>query len=332
MENRAAHNKTTDPEASRRLPAFFSRFFPAGNRRPGPPRQSASAYSEPRAPEASRRLPPFLLRLFPDGSRRPGPPRENVSAYNATPEPEASRRLPPFFSRLFPAGSRRPGPPRQSASAYKKTRAPEATTSRLPPFFFRFFPSGRRRPGPAMENGAVYNETTEPEAKAARRPALGCTLRHLRGWRLPVKVVQTIFSFVAVVCEEIVDYCITCSGLYFFEFTSCSAFLLSLLILSVYSTKFYESLGEDKVQKLNFWAVLLIGACFLLASIVFSATSADSAVEIAACVFGFFASFAFAAEFGIEIYLKRKQNTGGRPENPGNTPSATENQPLNKRS
>ncbi|NWS03562.1 CKLF6 protein, partial [Motacilla alba] len=101
-----------------------------------------------------------------------------------------------------------------------------------------------------MENGAVYNETTEPEAKAPRRRPLGCTLQHLWGWRLPVKVVQTIFSFVAVVCEEVVYDCITCSGLYFFEFVSCSAFLLSLLILYVYCTDLYESLGEDKVQKL----------------------------------------------------------------------------------
>ncbi|NXW69708.1 CKLF6 protein, partial [Hirundo rustica] len=101
-----------------------------------------------------------------------------------------------------------------------------------------------------MENGAVYNETTEPEAKAPRRRLFGCTLRRLQGWRLAAKVVQAIFSFVAVVCEEIVDDCITCSGLYFFEFVSCSAFLLSLLILCVYCTDLYESLGEDKVQKL----------------------------------------------------------------------------------
>ncbi|NWH29070.1 CKLF6 protein, partial [Chloropsis hardwickii] len=101
-----------------------------------------------------------------------------------------------------------------------------------------------------MENSAVYSPTTEPAAKAPRRRPFGCTLRHLRGWRLPAKVVQTIFSFVAVVCEEIVDYCITCSGLYFFEFVSCSAFLLNLLILCVYCTDLYESLGEDKVQKL----------------------------------------------------------------------------------
>ncbi|KFO70772.1 CKLF-like MARVEL transmembrane domain-containing protein 6, partial [Cuculus canorus] len=58
-----------------------------------------------------------------------------------------------------------------------------------------------------------------------------------------------ILSLVAVVCEEIVEVCIKCEGLYFFEFTSFSAFLLSLLILGVYCTQVYETLGEDKVQK-----------------------------------------------------------------------------------
>ncbi|NWW87983.1 CKLF6 protein, partial [Rhynochetos jubatus] len=99
-----------------------------------------------------------------------------------------------------------------------------------------------------MENGAVYNETTEPQAKRPRRP-FGCTLRHLRGWRLPAKALQAILSLVAVICEEIVEDCIACGGLYFFEFTSCSAFLLSLLVLCVYCTDVYETFGEEKVQK-----------------------------------------------------------------------------------
>ncbi|KAF1495452.1 CKLF-like MARVEL transmembrane domain-containing protein 6, partial [Megadyptes antipodes antipodes] len=98
-----------------------------------------------------------------------------------------------------------------------------------------------------MEDGAVYNETTEPQAKPLRRP-FGCTLRHLWGWRLPIKALQAILSLLAVICEEIVEDCITCGGLYFFEFTSCSAFLLSLLILCVYCTDVYETFGEDKVQ------------------------------------------------------------------------------------
>ncbi|NXQ56100.1 CKLF6 protein, partial [Anthoscopus minutus] len=103
-----------------------------------------------------------------------------------------------------------------------------------------------------MGNGTDNDKTTEPEAKTPRRrlPRFGCTLRRLRGWRLPTKVVQTILSFVAVVCEEVLDDCIICSGLYFFEFISCGAFLLSLLILCVYCTDLYELLGEDKVQKL----------------------------------------------------------------------------------
>uniref|UniRef100_A0A8C5TPC7 CKLF like MARVEL transmembrane domain containing 6 n=1 Tax=Malurus cyaneus samueli TaxID=2593467 RepID=A0A8C5TPC7_9PASS len=93
-----------------------------------------------------------------------------------------------------------------------------------------------------------------------------------------------ILSFVAVVCEEIVEDCTSCSGLYFFEFISCSAFLLSLLILFVYCTEMYESLGEDKVPKLNFWALPVIGAWFLIASIVFSANNSGSAAESAAYV------------------------------------------------
>ncbi|NXX81152.1 CKLF6 protein, partial [Urocolius indicus] len=99
-----------------------------------------------------------------------------------------------------------------------------------------------------MENGAVYNETTEPRAKPPRL-SLGCSLRHLGGWRLAPKALQTILSLLAVICEEIVADCMNCSGLYFFEFISCSAFLLSLLILGVYCTDAFERFGEDKVQK-----------------------------------------------------------------------------------
>ncbi|XP_074007095.1 CKLF-like MARVEL transmembrane domain-containing protein 6 [Numenius arquata] len=182
-----------------------------------------------------------------------------------------------------------------------------------------------------MENGGVYNETTEPHVKPPRRP-FGCTLRHLWGWRLPAKALQAILSLLAVICEEIVKDCIKCGGLYFFEFTSCSAFLLSLLILCVYCTDAYETFGEDKVQRVNFWAMIAISVLFLLASIVLAATSSGSAVEKAACVFGFLASGAFLAEIVIERFHSRKQNIDGRSENPVNTPNATENQPLNKQS
>ncbi|XP_010193149.1 PREDICTED: CKLF-like MARVEL transmembrane domain-containing protein 6, partial [Mesitornis unicolor] len=139
-------------------------------------------------------------------------------------------------------------------------------------------------------------------------------------------------SLLAFIFEEIVEECIACGGLYFFEFTSCSAFLLSLLILCLYCTDVYETLGEDKVQKVNFWAVLGVGVVFVLASVVFAATSFGLAFEKAACVFGFFASGAFLAEIITEYFHSRKRNINGCSENPANTQGATENQPLNKQS
>nr|XP_009936377.1 PREDICTED: CKLF-like MARVEL transmembrane domain-containing protein 6 [Opisthocomus hoazin] len=142
----------------------------------------------------------------------------------------------------------------------------------------------------------------------------------------------TILSLLAVICEEIVEDCMKCGGLYFFEFTSCSACLMSLLILCVYCTDVYETFGEDKIKRVNFWAMTAIGVCFLIASIVFAATSSGSAVETAACVFGFLASGAFLAEISIEHFHSRKQNVDGRSENSGNTQGATEHQPLNKQS
>ncbi|XP_025954339.1 CKLF-like MARVEL transmembrane domain-containing protein 6 [Dromaius novaehollandiae] len=182
-----------------------------------------------------------------------------------------------------------------------------------------------------MENGNVYNETTEPQGKPPRRPCgCRCTLQNLRARRWAAKALQALFSLLAVICEEIVENCIKCDGLYFFEFTSCSALLLSLLILCVYCTTAYETFGKDKIEKVNFGAMAFIGGIFLLASIVLAATSSGSGLEKAACAFGFLASGAFLAEV-IMCYLDgRKQDTESRSENPASTQTATESQPLNK--
>lgn len=52
----------------------------------------------------------------------------------------------------------------------------------------------------------------------------------------------------AFICEEVVSQCTLCGGLYFFEFVSCSAFLLSLLILIVYCTPVYDRVDAGKVK------------------------------------------------------------------------------------
>uniref|UniRef100_A0A8D0BZJ8 CKLF like MARVEL transmembrane domain containing 6 n=1 Tax=Salvator merianae TaxID=96440 RepID=A0A8D0BZJ8_SALMN len=183
-----------------------------------------------------------------------------------------------------------------------------------------------------MENGApVYAETTVPaEQPLGKRPrCVGCTTAHLGRWRLSLKIAQLVLSFAAFVCEEIVEECTLCGGLYFFEFVSCSAFLLCIPVLVLYCTSFYERTGKEKVTQLDFWVVSVVAIVFLLAAIVFSATSDNTATERAAIAFGFFASLAFLVD-AIQMCLKkRKAQEERQPENTGNTLNAIENQPLN---
>ncbi|KAJ6666477.1 hypothetical protein lerEdw1_020200 [Lerista edwardsae] len=182
-----------------------------------------------------------------------------------------------------------------------------------------------------MENGApVYAETTvpanEPSGKRARCSV--CTTDNLGLTRFALKVLQLVLSFLAFVCEEVVASCTSCGGLYFFEFVSCSAFLVSILVLLVYCTSLFEKTGEEKVQKLDFWIVVALAAFLLLASIVFSATNDKTSTETAAIVFGFFASTAFIVD-AVQMYLKKGKVKEEKPEVAANTVNPTENQPLN---
>ncbi|XP_015273881.1 PREDICTED: CKLF-like MARVEL transmembrane domain-containing protein 6 [Gekko japonicus] len=136
-------------------------------------------------------------------------------------------------------------------------------------------------------------------------------------------------SFLAFVLEEVIEVCTSCGGLYFFEFVSCCAFLLCISVLAIYCTSLYERVGKDQVKQLDFWIVAVIGPFFLLASIVFSSTSDRTSVEVAAIVFGFFASITFIVD-AVMMYCKgpharkeTQQENTDRPLNPA------ENQPLN---
>uniref|UniRef100_A0A8C8S667 CKLF like MARVEL transmembrane domain containing 6 n=1 Tax=Pelusios castaneus TaxID=367368 RepID=A0A8C8S667_9SAUR len=174
-----------------------------------------------------------------------------------------------------------------------------------------------------MDNGDVYNKTTEPAAQAGAK--CSCTYGRLGLLRLLLKVAQLLLSFLAFICEEIVESCTQCGGLYFFEFLSCSAFLLSLLIMIVYCTSAYEKFNT--VVTIDFWSTPVVGVLFFIASIVFAATSDKSSVETVAIVFGFLASIAFLID-SIQMFMKKRKGTEGKLD-AGNTQSTPEIQPLN---
>ncbi|XP_005744224.1 CKLF-like MARVEL transmembrane domain-containing protein 6 [Pundamilia nyererei] len=86
---------------------------------------------------------------------------------------------------------------------------------------------------------AVYTPTTTPNPGNSF-----CLIpsAHLDRNRFILKVVEVVLSFIAFILEETVDSCFTCSPLYFFEFVSCTAFLFTLLLLVLLSTKLHEKI------------------------------------------------------------------------------------------
>ncbi|KAF7469283.1 Hypothetical predicted protein [Marmota monax] len=139
-----------------------------------------------------------------------------------------------------------------------------------------------------MENGAVYSPTTEEDPGPARGARSGLaayfSLALLPWYRRVLKGLQLLLSLLAFICEEVVSQCTLCGGLYFFEFVSCSAFLLSLLLLIVYCTPVYDRVDNTKVKSSDFYITLGTGCVFLLASIIFVSTHDRTSAEIAAIV------------------------------------------------
>ncbi|MBZ3878853.1 CKLF-like MARVEL transmembrane domain-containing protein 6 [Sciurus carolinensis] len=182
-----------------------------------------------------------------------------------------------------------------------------------------------------MENGAVYSPTTEEDPGPARgsRSGLGAyfSLTRLPWYRRILKGLQLLLSLLAFICEEVVSQCTLCGGLYFFEFVSCSAFLLSLLLLIVYCTPVYDRVDAIKVKSSDFYITLGTGCVFLLASIIFVSTHDRTSAEIAAIVFGFLASFMFLFDFVAMLFEKRQESQLRKPENTTRAEALTE--PLN---
>ncbi|XP_077347591.1 CKLF-like MARVEL transmembrane domain-containing protein 6 [Lithobates pipiens] len=161
----------------------------------------------------------------------------------------------------------------------------------------------------------AYQATTEPLNK---EPKEWCSIQ------IVLKACQLLLSLVAFICEEVITRCQVCSGLYIFEFVSCSAFLISLLMLVVYLSPLKNKINIPSFKKVDFYITLVTGVSFFIASIVFIATIDTSELAQVSTAFGFLASFAFIGE----LYNMWKNDYLQRKDKPKTTPNA-EGEPLN---
>ncbi|KAM4580120.1 CKLF-like MARVEL transmembrane domain-containing protein 6 [Odontesthes bonariensis] len=144
-----------------------------------------------------------------------------------------------------------------------------------------------------MPSTEVYAATTAPNPKSSW---FLVPSEHLDKVRFILKITQVVLSFLAFILEEMVNSCISCSVLYFFEFVSCTAFLFTLLLLVLLASKLHTKVGITCWAKLDFVYTTAIAVLLLISSIVFIADNGGSGLEITAAVFGILASCAFGGD------------------------------------
>ncbi|XP_026227370.1 CKLF-like MARVEL transmembrane domain-containing protein 6 [Anabas testudineus] len=145
----------------------------------------------------------------------------------------------------------------------------------------------------------VYSATTVSNPKTSW---FSMPSEYLDKDRFGIKIAEVLLSFVAFVLEEVVNSCVSCGALYFFEFMSCTAFLFTLLLLILLSTVLHTKVGINCWSSLDFVYTAGIFILFLIASITFSSSNSDSTVERAAVAFGFLASLLFLVD--IVLFIK----------------------------
>lgn len=152
-----------------------------------------------------------------------------------------------------------------------------------------------------MATPSVYSPTTVSNPKSSCFVVPSDLLDIVR---FGVKVVEVLLSFVAFILEEVVNSCLSCNALYFFEFVSCTAFLFTLLLLILLSTTLHSKVGISCWPKLDFVYTIGIALLFLIASIVFAADNNNTTMERSAVAFGFLATAVFAVDLILFVRAK----------------------------
>ncbi|XP_072926536.1 CKLF-like MARVEL transmembrane domain-containing protein 4 isoform X3 [Hemitrygon akajei] len=106
----------------------------------------------------------------------------------------------------------------------------------------------------SMMSGASspYQPTTEP-VLPGRRLNLRCDPDYLRSTLGVLKVLQVLLALIAFICIETVKECLPCGGLYLFEFVSCTTFVVTGVLLLMFSLNLHT-----KVPQIN-WNLTVFG-------------------------------------------------------------------------
>ncbi|XP_072451922.1 CKLF-like MARVEL transmembrane domain-containing protein 4 [Chiloscyllium punctatum] len=169
----------------------------------------------------------------------------------------------------------------------------------------------------SMMSGASspYQPTTEPVRPGHhRRLQLAWDPDYLRSSFGILKLLEVILALIAFICIETVKECLPCGGLYFFEFVSCTAFVVTGVLLLMFSLNLHTKVPQINWNLTDLINTVVSAILFFIASIVLAAINQKRGGEIAAVVFGFLAAAVYAVNTYLAVKIWRlgaRRQTGG---------------------
>lgn len=165
----------------------------------------------------------------------------------------------------------------------------------------------------SMISGASspYQPTTEPVLQRHGLGGMRWDTDYLKSNFGILKIIQVVLALIAFICIETIMECSPCGGLYFFEFVSCSAFVITGVLLLVFSLNLHT-----KVPQINWSLTDLVNTgvstfFFFLASIILAALNHRTGAEVTAVVFGFLVTTVYA--FNTFLAVKKWRQSDQRP-------------------
>ncbi|XP_014743395.1 PREDICTED: CKLF-like MARVEL transmembrane domain-containing protein 4 [Sturnus vulgaris] len=146
-----------------------------------------------------------------------------------------------------------------------------------------------------------YQPTTEPVSQRRGLGGLRCDLDYLRGTLGRLKLAEVLLALTAFICIETIMECSPCEGLYFFEFVSCSALVVTGALLLLFSLNLHTRIPQINWNLTDLVNTGLSTFFFFIASVVLAALNHKTGAEIAAVVFGFVAMAVYAVNTFVAV-------------------------------
>nr|XP_009942588.1 PREDICTED: CKLF-like MARVEL transmembrane domain-containing protein 4 [Opisthocomus hoazin] len=119
----------------------------------------------------------------------------------------------------------------------------------------------------------------------------------------PQRLQNEVLALIAFICIETIMECSPCEGLYFFEFVSCSALVVTGVLLLMFSLNLHTRIPQINWTLTDLVNTGLSTFFFFIASVVLAALNHKTGAEIAAVIFGFLAM----AVYAVNTYLAIKK-------------------------